>query len=262
MPILPITDPSRFPLFLGPVPLSAFPRFPLFAPDQVPDRRSQVELEGRVLAGLLGEHGEDRRLGDEAADEAQRLGRDPGPPPAPLVEVDRVDDGPGELAEPVPEPHLVEGIDAAGLQPVAAEGARKVGVPLQQRDLHPAAGQQVGEGRSGGSRPNDDHASDRHDATPFSLGTITVPMLLPNDTAQQRRGTGELWVAETNHAPPSAAASGSACHSNSSAIVRFIKRFDATAAGSRALRATSTPATGSPAGSSSPNCTRTDAWSQ
>ncbi len=149
-------------------------------PDQVPERCPQVELEGRVLAGLLGEHSEDRRLGDEAADEAQRLGRDPGPPPAPLVEVDRVDDGPGELAEPVPEPHLVEGIDAAGLQPVAAEGARKVAVPLQQRDLHPAAGQQVGEGRSGGPRPNDDHASDRHDATPFSLGTITVPTLLPN----------------------------------------------------------------------------------
>ncbi len=107
-----------------------------------------VELEGRVLAGLLGEHGEDRRLGDEAADEAQRRGREPGPPPAPLVEVDRVDDGLGELAEPVPEPHLVEGVKAAGLQPIAAEGALKVGVPLQQRDLHPAAGEQVGESRS------------------------------------------------------------------------------------------------------------------
>src|SRR6266498_2765030 len=32
----------------------------------------------------------------------------------------------------------------------------------------------------------------------------------PNDKAQQRRGTGELWVEETNHAPPSAAAPGSA----------------------------------------------------
>ena len=51
-------------------------------------------------------------------------------------------------------------------------------------------------------------------------------------------------------------------HSRSSAIVRFIKRFDGTAAGSRALRATSTPATGSPAASNSPNCTRADAWSQ
>ena len=55
---------------------------------------------------------------------------------------------------------------------------------------------------------------------------------------------------------------GLTCHSNSSAIVRFIKRFDGTAAGSRALRATSTPATGSPVGSNRPNCTRTDAWSQ
>jgi hypothetical protein len=46
----------------------------------------------------------------------------------------------GELAEPVPEPHLVEGVDAAGLQPIAAEGALKAGVALQQRDLHPAPG--------------------------------------------------------------------------------------------------------------------------
>ena len=95
---------------IGPHPDHAVPR-----PDQVPDRRSHVELEGRVLAGLLGEHGEDRRLGDEAADKAQRRGREPGPPPAPLVNVDRVDDSPRELAEPVPEPHLVEGVKAAGL---------------------------------------------------------------------------------------------------------------------------------------------------
>ena len=160
---------------VGPHPDHAVPR-----PDQVPDRRSHVELEGRVLAGLLGEHGEDRRLGDEAADEAQRRGREPGPPPAPLVDVDRVDDGPRELAEPVPEPHLVEGVKAAGLQPIAAEGALKVGVPLQQRDLHPAAGEQVGESRPGRPRPDDDDTSDRHDATPFSLGTRTLPALLPN----------------------------------------------------------------------------------
>jgi len=139
-----------------------------------------VQLEGRVLAGLLGDHAEDRRLGDEAADEAQRRGGEPGPPPAALVEVDRVDDGPGELAEPVQEPHLVEGIQAAGLQPITAEGALQVGVPLQQRDLHPTAGKQVGEGRSGGPRPDDDDVSDRHDATPIGLGTITVPALLPN----------------------------------------------------------------------------------
>ena len=99
-----------------------------------------MKLEGRVLAGLRGEHGEDRRLGDEAGDETQRLDREPGPPTAPPIEVNRVDDGLGELAEPVPEPHLVEGVDAAGLQPIAAEGALKARVALQQRDLHPAAG--------------------------------------------------------------------------------------------------------------------------
>jgi hypothetical protein len=100
-----------------------------------------VELEGRVLGGLVGEHGEDRRLGGEAADEAQRLGRDPGPPPSPLIEVDRLDDGPGELSESVPESHLVEGVNATGLQPVAAEGTRKVGVPLQQCDIYASAGE-------------------------------------------------------------------------------------------------------------------------
>ena len=130
--------------------------------------------------GLLGEHGEDRRLGDEAADEAQRRGREPGPPPAPLVDVDRVDDSPRELTKPVPEPHLVEGVKAAGLQPIASEGALKVGVPLQQRDLHPAAGEQVGESRPGRPRPDDDDTSDRHHATPLRLGTRTLPALLLN----------------------------------------------------------------------------------
>jgi hypothetical protein len=101
-------------------------------------------------------------------------------PSAPLVEVDRVDDSPRELAEPVPEPHLVEGVKAAGLQPIAAEGALKVGVPLQQRDLRPAAGEQVGESRPGRPRPDDDDTRDRHDATPLSLGTRTVPAVLPN----------------------------------------------------------------------------------
>ena len=46
------------------------------------------------------------------------------------------------------------------------------------------AGKQVGESRAGGTRPDDDDVSDRHDATPFGLGTITVPALLPNDRLQ------------------------------------------------------------------------------
>ena len=50
-----------------------------------------------MLAGLVREHGEDCRLGDEAADEAQRLAREPGAPPAALVELDGVDGRPGEL---------------------------------------------------------------------------------------------------------------------------------------------------------------------
>ena len=84
---------------VGPYSNDAVPRS-----NQVPDRRPHVEVEGRVLAGPLGEHGEDCRLRDEATDEAQRLGRDPGPSPPPLIEVDRVDDGPGELPEPSPSP--------------------------------------------------------------------------------------------------------------------------------------------------------------
>src|SRR5437763_17139820 len=39
------------------------------------------------------------------------------------------------------------------------------------------------------------------------IGLSAAP---PNDQAQQRRGTGELWSPETNHAPPSGAAPGSA----------------------------------------------------
>jgi hypothetical protein len=118
---------------------------------------------------MVGEQGEDCGLGDEAGDEAQRLGRDSSAPPTPLVEVDGVDDGTGELAEPVAQPHLVEGVNAARLQPIAAEGALIVEVPLEQCDLYPAAGQQVGESRSCGACTNDDDSSDRHDAPPCCL---------------------------------------------------------------------------------------------
>jgi hypothetical protein len=145
------------------------PGHPVPGPDQVPDRRPHVQFKRQVLAGLVGEHGEDCGLGDEAGDEAQRLGRDPGAPPSPLVEVNRVDVGPGELAEPVAQSHLVEGVNAAGLQPVATESALKVEVPLQQRDLHPTASEQVGESRSGGPRPHDDDTSDHHYATRFRV---------------------------------------------------------------------------------------------
>src|SRR5262249_48355433 len=110
--------------------------------------------------------------------EAQRLRCDPGSPPASLVDVDRVDDGPRELAEPIPEPHLVEGVNAARLQSVAAKGSREVRVALQQRDFHPAAGEQVGETRSRWASTNDDDSSDRHDALPSCLETSTVPMRL------------------------------------------------------------------------------------
>jgi hypothetical protein len=74
------------------------------------------------------------------------------------------------------------------LQPIAAEGALEVGVPLQQCDPHPAAGELVGERRSGGPRPDDDDVSDRHDAAPSGFGTITGPALVPNAKVQQRGG--------------------------------------------------------------------------
>ena len=169
-PLVPMTRSARN--SRGPSGPSA--EHPFARPDQIPNLRPHVQLEGRVLAGLFGEHGEDRRLGDKAADEAQRFGRDPGPPPSPLVEVYRLDDGPGELAEPISESHLVEGVNAAGLQPVAAEGTLKVGVPLEQCDLHPAAGQQVGESRSRGACTDDDDSSDRHDGPSCCLEYLAV----------------------------------------------------------------------------------------
>ena len=92
---------------------------------------------------------------------------DPGTPAASPIQVDRLDESLGELAKPVPEPHLVEGVDAAGLQPIAAEGALEAGVALQQRDLHPAAGKQVRECCSSGARPDDDDTSDRHRTSPL-----------------------------------------------------------------------------------------------
>ena len=72
--------------------------------DRGPRRRPHVEFDGRAPARLIGEHGEDCRLGDEAGDKAQRRGREPASPPASLVELDRVDDGPGKLAGWAPSP--------------------------------------------------------------------------------------------------------------------------------------------------------------
>jgi hypothetical protein len=66
------------------------------------------------------------------------------------------------LAEPVPEPHLVEGVKAAGLQPIAAEGAVEVGMALKQSHLHTAACQEIGEGRSRRACTDYDDSSDRH----------------------------------------------------------------------------------------------------
>src|SRR5262249_60463299 len=100
---------------------------------------------------------------------------DAGPPPAPLVDVVRLDAGPGELAEPVPKPHLVEGVNAARLQTVAAKGSREVSVALQQRDFHPAPGEQVGETPSRGACTDDDDSSDRQDALLCYLERSTVP---------------------------------------------------------------------------------------
>jgi hypothetical protein len=56
---------------------------------------------------------------------------------SPLIEVNRVDDGLGELAEPVAEAHLVESVDSARLQPVAAEGTFKIGVRSRSETLIP-----------------------------------------------------------------------------------------------------------------------------
>ena len=57
----------------------------------------------------------------------------------------------------------------------AAEGPLGVGVPLQERDFHAAAGEQASQGRPGRSRPNDYDAPDRHDAPHVSAGDACGP---------------------------------------------------------------------------------------
>src|SRR5262249_36909121 len=132
---------------------------PVLRPDQIADCGTHGELEGRGPAGRLGQHGEDCRLGNEPADEAQRLASEPGSPPASLIDVDRVDDGLRELSKPIPEPHLVERVEAARLQSVAAKGSREVSVALEQRNFYSAAGEQIGETRSRRARTDDDDSS-------------------------------------------------------------------------------------------------------
>jgi hypothetical protein len=127
-----------------------------------------------MLAGLVSEHGEDRRLGDEAGNEAQRLGRESSSLSPPLVNLDRGNKGPRELTEPVPESHLVEGVKAAGLQPIAAEGALEVGMALQQIHLHTAPRQKIGESRSRWPCTNNDDSSDRHCYTSFLAELVTI----------------------------------------------------------------------------------------
>jgi hypothetical protein len=131
-------------------------------PNQVADGRSHVKLERRVLTGLVGEHAKNRRLRHKAGDETQLLSREARPSTASLIEIDRRNCCARKLLEPLTEPHLVERIDAAGLQPVAAEGAREVGVPFEERDLESPAGKQVRERRSRRSSAHNDHSPDGH----------------------------------------------------------------------------------------------------
>jgi hypothetical protein len=144
-------------------------------PDQVPDYSAHVEAEGGMLAGLVREHGEDCRLGDEAGDKAQRRGREPGPSPPLLVELDRVDGRPGELTQPLAKPHLVERVDAARLQAVATEGPLEVGMSLQERDLDAAPNQQEGDSRTGRPRSDDGDATDCHNAPRVLTWTLEAP---------------------------------------------------------------------------------------
>src|SRR5262249_36591817 len=107
-----------------------------------------------------------------------------------------------------------------------------------------------------------------HLSSPRWMGQrVRVPMAASRGWQYAGRGTGileeldalahELYVSRR-----SGTVTGLTFHSNSSAIVRFIKRFDGMANVARAIRATSTPATGSPVGSNRPNCPGTGGWVQ
>ena len=70
-----------------------------------------------------------------------------------------------DAVERLAEPHLPEGVDAAPLQALAAEGAGEVVVRLQHRHAHAPAGEQVGQRHAGRPRPHDDDPArlTRHD---------------------------------------------------------------------------------------------------
>ena len=124
------------------------------------------EAEGGVLAGLVGQHLQQRRLRHRAhlpAAEPCGVGADDQPSAG--VDLDGLHLDVRKAVELLAEPHLPEGVDAAPLQALAAEGAGEVVVRLQHRHAHAAPRQQVGQRHPGRARPHDDHPArlPRHD---------------------------------------------------------------------------------------------------
>jgi hypothetical protein len=66
-----------------------------------------------------------------------------------LEQLDCVNQRFWELRQLLTQPHLVECVDAAWLQTVAAKCTAKVMVALQERDLNSATSEEVGKGCSG-----------------------------------------------------------------------------------------------------------------
>ena len=81
------------------------------------------------------------------------------------MDLDELHLGVRNAVELLAEPHLPEGVNAAPLQGLAAEGAGEVVVRLQHRDPHAAPRQQVGQRHAGRARPHDHHFTrlPRHD---------------------------------------------------------------------------------------------------
>ena len=136
---------------------------PAILAQEVAHGDAACETEAGVLAGLVGQQLQQRGLRHRTdLPAAEPLGVRPDDSSAARVDLDEVHLGVRQAVELLTKSHLPEGVDAAPLHALAAEGAGEVVVCLQHRDPHVTPRQQVGQRHAGRARPHDDHPARLH----------------------------------------------------------------------------------------------------
>lgn len=135
---------------------------------------AQGQLKRRVLFGLIHQHPQQGRLGDEGGLTAKGCGGNPAAQLAAQVELHHVDGRLGQAFQLVAQPHLPDGVNGAQLQPFAPEGAGEVVMFFQQGHRNTAACQQESERGPGGAGSHDQRGFGRHDTRSLTRNIRTV----------------------------------------------------------------------------------------